>query len=65
VKETCSYDAFPQRNKKGIKKGNLANHTSVQPDAARLSAGAALLIHYLTLPAAIIDCIYTAYTVVG
>jgi len=63
VKETYSYDAFPQRNKKGGKR----EPTSVQPDAPRLSAGAALLIHYLTLPklpAAIIDCIYTADTVV-
>jgi hypothetical protein len=49
---------FP-KERKGEKKG-----TSVQLDAARLSAGAALLIHYLTLPAAIIDCIYTADTVV-
>jgi len=58
MKETCNC-AFPQRKKKGVKKGNLANHTSVQLDAARLSPGAALLI------TSIINYIYTADTVGG
>lgn len=48
---------FP-KERKGGKKGNLANQTSVQPDAAKLSSGAALLI------TSIINYIYTADTVV-
>ena len=46
------------KERKGGKKGNLANQTSVQPDAAKLSSGAALLI------TSIINYIYTADTVV-
>ena len=49
---------FP-KERKGGKKGNLANQTSVQPDAAKLSSGAALLI------TSIINYIYTADTVGG
>jgi len=48
---------FP-KERKGGKKENLANQTSVQPDAARLSSGAALLF------TSIINYIYTADTVV-
>ena len=48
---------FP-KERKGGKKGNLANQTSVQPDAAKLSSGVALLI------TSIINYIYTADTVV-
>ena len=47
------------KKEKGVKKGNLANHTSVQLDAARLSPGAALLI------TSIINYTYTADPVGG
>ena len=49
---------FP-KERKGGKKGNLANQTSVQPDAAKLSSGAALLI------TSIINYTYTADPVGG